>query len=85
MGGGAKGIIPGNGGHTVPLDKELSRALIELKTTRNAPEPGEHVILIHSERPREAHAQFVGLPMIGIYRFPRGLRHADAGVLFPGH
>jgi integrase len=37
-----------NGGRTVPLNKELRQALIELKATRNAPEAGEHIV--HSER-----------------------------------
>ena len=36
------------GGRTVPLNKELREALIELKATRNAPEAKEHII--HSER-----------------------------------
>jgi hypothetical protein len=36
------------GGRTIPLNKALRQALIELKATRNAPEPREH--LIHSER-----------------------------------
>jgi integrase len=36
-----------NGGRTVPLKKELRQALIELKATRNAPEPSERIV--HSE------------------------------------
>jgi hypothetical protein len=37
-----------NGCRTIPLNKELRKALIALKSTRNAPEAGERII--HSER-----------------------------------
>lgn len=36
------------GGPSVPLNKELRKALVALKATRNKPEPREHII--HSER-----------------------------------
>jgi hypothetical protein len=37
-----------NGGRTIPLNKELRQALIELVSTRSAPEPGERIV--RSER-----------------------------------